>query len=100
MKVSKIEIYSRGKNKDEYGNPYYAYKAVIQLSYVSYFDSITICQDMQYGDSSEWACLGWALAGIKEALGIELEKNDERIVQYHRHVYQNKDLLHPLNWKK
>lgn len=99
MKLYKVNIYTRGKNKDMDGNPYHAYKAVLTFSYVSYFRSITICQDMSWGDSAERDCLDWALQGIKEALGIDLKANDERITHYHKHVYSYDELRNPENWK-
>lgn len=99
MKLYKAIIYTRGKNRDVYGNPYHAYKAVLTFSYVSYFRDITICQNISWGDSSERDCLDWALQGIKEALGIDLEANDERITHHHKHVYSDRELRYPENWK-
>lgn len=99
MKLYKIEIQTRGKNRDMYGNPYYAYKAVLTYSYVSYFRTIMICQDTSYGDVGERDCLDWALAGIKESLGIVLDRNDERIRHTYKQVYSDSQLRNPENWK-
>lgn len=99
MGLSKIEIWSRGKNRDVYGNPYWAYKVVLTYNYVSYFETITITKGMSGGSSSEHACLTWALQGIKEALGLEFNPHDERIIHHHKHVYRDADLEHPETWK-
>ena len=97
--ILKIVIYSRGKNIDEYGNPYHAFKAIIHVCHVSYFNTITVSNSMSYGDSSERDCLMWALQGINEALGINIRMDDERIEHHHKHVYRFQDLEHPEKWK-
>ena len=97
--VTKIEIWSRGKNRDVYGNPYHAFIAHITFAYVSYFRQMIIYMPMSWGDSNEWECLKWALAGINEALGTEFQPNDERIVHHYKHVSSDADLENPLKWK-
>lgn len=99
MKIYKIDIYTRGKSKDESGNPYLAYKAVITYSYVSFFEKITISKGMVWGSCGERDCLNEALQGIKEALGVELSPNDERITHYHKRVYSYDELKRPENWR-
>ena len=80
MTITKIEIWSRGKYKDEYGNPYHAFKAVISCSYVSYFRNIIITMPMTWGSSGEYDCLQWAVQCINEALQTDIKQSDERIV--------------------
>lgn len=97
--ITKIEIWSRGKNEDVYGNPYHAFKAVLHFTRVSYFNTLTIQMPMTWGDSDERGCLIWACQGIKEALGLDIQIDDERIVHYYKHVYQDSELVNPENWK-
>lgn len=97
--ILKIVIYSRGKNCDEFGNPYHAFKAIISVCGVSFFRTVTVSYSMAYGDSSERDCLMWALQGINEALGTNIRMDDERIEHHHKHVYSYAALEHPENWK-
>ncbi len=98
-RIIKIEIWSRGKNRDEYGNPYMAWIAKIRFQYVSYFQAITIHKSMSWGDSSERDCLMWACQGINEALGTTIMMNDDRIVHHHKNVSRDSDLIDPTKWK-
>lgn len=97
--IVKIEIWSRGKNRDEYGNPYFAWIAKIRVSHVSYFRYVTIHMDMMGGDSYESACLMWALQGINEALGTDIRADDERIVHHYKHASRDAELADPTKWK-
>lgn len=97
--ITKIEIWSRGKNRDMYGNPYHAFKAIVNFTGVSFFRTLTVQMPMSYGDSSERDCLMWACQGINEALGTDIRIDDERIVHHYKHVYKDSDLANPENWK-
>lgn len=98
--ISKIEIWSRGKYRDVYGNVYHAFKAVVTCSYVSYFRRIIITMPMSWGDCGEHSCLQWAVQGINEALGTDIKTNDERIVHHWQHVSHDRDLENPEKWKE
>ena len=98
-KITKIEIWSRGKNRDVYGNPYFAWIAKIRFCNVSYFRCVTIHMGMMAGDSSEQDCLMWACQGINEALGTDIRMNDERIVHHYQHTSRDTDLLDPTKWR-
>ena len=105
MTISKIEIWSRGKYRDQFANVYHAFKAVITCSYVSYFRRIIITMPMSWGDSGENDCLKWALEGINEALELrgtqkEIKPNDERIVHHWQHVSHDRDLENPEKWRE
>lgn len=97
--IRSINILSKGKNRDMYGNPYHAFRADIVYSYVSYFKTISISMTETYGDSGEYDCLKWALQGIKEAIGENISPNDPRIQHTHKHVGIGTDMGDPLNWK-
>lgn len=97
--ITKIEIWSRGKNKDVYGNPYHAFKAVLYFGRTSYFNTLIIPQSMSWGDSDERGCLMWACQGINEALGLDIQIDDERIIHHYKHVYKDSELENPENWK-
>lgn len=98
-KIYKIEIWTRGKNRDEFGNPYAAYIAWLRLGYVSYARRIAVLEPMTGYDSSADKCLELAVLGINRTLGLNISVRDERIVQYHKHVYRDADLEHPEKWK-
>lgn len=97
--ITKIEIWSRGKNRDMYGNPYHAFKAVLHFTRVSYFNTLTIQMPMSWGDSDKRGCLIWACQGIKEALGLDIQIDDERIVHHYKQIYKDSELENPENWK-
>ena len=99
FQIRQIEIYSRGKNRDVFGNPYHAFKAIISAQKCSYFRQIMVIMPMTWGDSGERDCLEWAVQGINEAFGTEIKANDPRIIHHHKHVSHDEDLLHPENWK-
>lgn len=98
-KITKIEIYARGKNKDSYGNPYCAYKAVIYFSHVNYFTTITVTKPFTYYDSDERGCLELAILGINEAFGTNFKANDARIKMHYKHVTDDRALERPEAWK-
>ena len=102
MELIKIEIFSRGKKHDEYGNPYYAYIAFLSYYRKSYFDKIIIYKSQSWGSCSYHDGLEWALQGINEALGLKqspIKRNDYRIVYHHKFVSTYSELQNPLNWK-
>lgn len=98
MKNLEIELWSRGKTRDHDGNCYYAYRAIITVHYVSYFQKIIVTMPMSNGSCAKENCLQWAINGIKEALNIEITPKDI-IAHHHKKVLQYKDLEKPENWK-
>lgn len=103
-KLYKIEIHARGKYRDEYGNPYYAYIAILHYKFVSYFRNVIVYMPMHWGDSGESDGLKWALEGINEYLGkktyhSKIKPSDKRIEYHYKHVSHDADLENPLKWK-
>lgn len=98
-KISSIKIWTRGKNRDEFGNPYVAFIAWIQLRYISYARKVSVMSDMQSYDSGKSKCLEFALLAINRALDLDIRANDTRIEHHHKHVYRDADLEHPEKWK-
>ena len=98
--IYKIEVWTRGKNRDEYGNPYVAYKAVIHLAEMSYARTMTFMMPMFSWDNYPDKILQLALLGINRALDLDIQHNDPRITLHYKHVYRDADLEHPENWKK
>lgn len=98
MKNLEIELWSRGKTRDHDGNCYYAYKAIITIPYVSYFQKIIITMPMNWGSCDKDNCLQSAIAGINEALNIKVTPNDFT-KHHHKRVFRDKDLEKPENWK-
>lgn len=98
--LDKIIIYSRGKNRDVYGNPYYALKIILKYSYVSYFQQIIIPVSMKYGSSSKRDCLMWAGQALQEALGMNIEHVLPFIEHHHVRVSRDSQLKNPLKWKE
>lgn len=99
MEIESITIYSRGKNRDANGNPYYAFKAVISRG-GNHYDGIVVYRRMTYGDGDERDCLQYAINGINEAIGLNLKTNDPRIIHYHKRVTSYTALEHPENWRE
>ena len=97
--IQSIKIEGRGRNRDIYGNPYYAWKAVIQKKANHHMTPIVIYEKMSWGTSSENAVLREAIEGINEALDINLKQNDKRITYTYTHVSGDAPLQNPLNWK-
>ncbi len=97
--IQSIKIEGRGRNRDIYGNPYYAWKAVIQKKANHHMTPIVIYEKMSWGTSSENAVLREAVEGINEALDINLKQNDKRITYTYTHVSGDAPLQNPLNWK-
>ena len=102
MKVNRIlaiKIEGRGRYRDEYGNPYYAWRADIDVQINSHHSKVTIHESMAWGDSYEAAVLRAAVEGINEALDINIRQNDKRISYTYKHVSGDAQLRNPLNWK-
>lgn len=102
MKTSRIyaiKIEGRGRYRDEYGNPYYAWRADIDVQIKSHHSKVTIHESMAWGDSYEAAVLRAAVEGINEALDINIRQNDKRISYTYKHVSEDAPLRNPLNWK-
>lgn len=97
--IQSIKIEGRGRNRDIYGNPYYAWKAVIQKKTNHHMTPIVIYQKMSWGTSSSNVVLREAIQGINEALDINLKENDKRITYTYTHVPGDAPLHNPLNWK-
>lgn len=102
MKVSNItsiRIEGRGKNRDIYGNPYSAWKAVIDVKMNHHNVRMVLYEPMTWGDSYESRVLRNAIEGINETLNINLKENDKRINYTYKHVSRDADLEKPQNWK-
>lgn len=97
--IQSIKIEGRGRNRDIYGNPYYAWKAVIQKKANHHMTPIVIYEKMSWGTSSEYAVFRNAIEGINEALDINLKQNDKRITYTYTHVSGDAPLQNPQNWK-
>ena len=100
LEIDKIEIWSRGKTRDEFGNPYRAWIARIhfQHSFKS-FDTMTLSRSMEYGDCDEQDCVKAVCEAIEEVFNIFIRPSDKRIVRRHyRRVYRDED-LDPSKWR-
>ena len=97
--IQSIKIEGRGRNRDIYGNPYYAWKAIIQKKANHHMTPIVIYEKMSWGTSSENEVLRNAIEGINEALDINIKQNDKRITYTYTHVTGDAPLRNPLNWK-
>lgn len=100
VEIDKIEIWSRGKTRDEYGNPYRAWIARIHFhnSFPS-FDTLTLSRGIQYGNCDEQDCVEEVCQAINEVFNASVRPSDERIVKRHyRRVYRDED-LDPSKWR-
>lgn len=98
-KFTKIEIYSRGKNRDIYGNPYHAFVIRFYSGYVSHYRTISLEMPMTYRSSSKDDCFGWADQATKEAFGFSLYDYKSIILHHHKTVRTDAELEEPQNWK-
>ena len=96
-KISSVSIYFRGKNKDVYGNPYYAWIAIIETSYTSYYKQIVLPCSMSPGDSAKCDITKWVYIGIKEALGIDCSTLCN-VKLYYQHATRDVQLENPMRW--
>lgn len=102
MKISrilKIDIEGRGRNRDIYGNPYWAWKADITIERHNHNVHMVLYEPMSWGTSSESRVLDEAIEGINQTLDINLRRNDKRITYTYTHVSGDAPLRNPLNWK-
>ena len=95
-KISSVSIYFRGKNKDVYGNPYYAWIAIIETSYTSYYKQIVLQRSKSPGDSAN-NITNWVYTGIKEALGIDCSTLCN-VKLYYQHATRDAQLENPMRW--
>ena len=96
-KISSVSIYFRGKNKDVYGNPYYAWIAIIGTSYTSYYKQIVLPYSMSPGDSAKYDIKKWVYTGIKEALGIDCSTLCN-VKLYYQDATRDAQLYNPMRW--
>lgn len=99
-RINAIKIEGRGRYRDEFGNPYYAWRADIDVQIKSHHSKVTIYESMAWGDSYESAVLRSAVEGINEALDINIKQNDRRISYTYKHVSGDAPLRKPLKWKQ
>lgn len=98
--ISKIEVFARAKNADEYGNPYASFVAVVSVNPRSYHDKIIIVKEMAWGDSSTFGVLhNRIMPAINEALNLQLCDDDKRICFHFKKVSNEKQLRNPLSWR-
>lgn len=94
--ITKIHITSRGKNRDVYGNPYYAFRVHVTFNNG---EQTTLCEPMDWGDSTEKDCYNKAMDKIKKTLqGVEISKNTI-ITHDHTRVSRDSQLEHPERWR-
>lgn len=102
MKISKIKsikIEGRGRYRDIYGNPYWAWKADVNVERHNHNVHMILYEPMSWGTSSESRVLDEAIEGINQTLDINLRRNDKRIEYTYRHVSGDEPLRNPQNWK-
>ena len=104
MKIEKTDvrhifIWSRGKNRDIYGNPYYAYVCRINL-----IDGceITFNCPISWGSSGASAVFIKVSQELNARFGIWLTYDDVRsgfVIQNHKQVKTESALEHPERWR-
>ena len=94
-----VRIEGRGRNRDIYGNPYYAWKAKINVKQQHHAVWMILYEPMAWGTSSRDVVLREAIQGINETLNINLKENDKRIIYTYTHVTNDEALQNPQNWK-
>ena len=97
--VKNIFIWSRGKNRDIYGNPYYAYVCRINLTDGR---EITFNCPMSWGSSGAYDVLAEVSQELGAKFGIWLNFNDVRsrfVIQTHKQVKTYSALEHPGRWR-
>ena len=97
--VKNIFIWSRGKNRDIYGNPYYAYVCRINLTDGR---EITFNCPMSWGGSRAYDVLAEVSQELGAKFGIRLNFNDVRnrfVIQTHKQVKTDSALEHPERWR-
>lgn len=99
-----IDIYSRGKNRDVYGNPYYAYKCVVRFKWAKDHCSSALVIDCRadWGSSGESDVFTVVRHKLERDFGIKIDWRDLRsgfVKQQHRTVHTMSELETPENWK-
>lgn len=101
--VERISIWSRGKNRDIYGNPYYAYVCRISLTQKARGErEITLRCPMSWGSSGAYDVFVEVVQELDREFGIRLDYNDVRsglVVQRHRVVRTEDALTRPERWR-
>lgn len=109
MKIGKkniegITVYSRGKNRDVYGNPYYAYKCIVKFKYAKDHctSSLVIDCSADWGSSGKDDVMSVVKSKLERMFGIKITWDDIRkgfVKQYHRTVSTMSELEHPEAWR-
>lgn len=97
--VKNIFIWSRGKNRDIYGNPYYSYVCRINLTDGS---KITFSCPMSWGSSGAYDVFVKVSQKLSVKFGIHLTYDDVRsgfVIQNHKQVKTESALEHPERWR-
>lgn len=95
--IKNIVIYTRGKNRDKFGNPYRAFKAYVFTKKSGVVK--TVWKSMDVGNCTESDCREWAIACINMVLEVKITKDDKRIEQHHKKVSRDSELEKPENWR-
>ena len=97
--VKNIFIWSRGKNRDIYGNPYYAYVCRINLADGR---EITFNCPMSWGGSWAYDVLAEVSQELDAQFGFGISYDDVRsgfVIQTHKQVKTDSALEHPDRWR-
>lgn len=101
--VERISIWSRGKNRDIYGNPYYAYVCRISLTQKARGErEITLRCPMSWGSSGAYDVFVEVVQELDREFGILPNYDDVRsglVVQKHRVVRTEDALMRPERWR-
>lgn len=101
--VERISIWSRGKNRDIYGNPYYAYVCRISLTQKARGErEITLRCPMSWGSSGAYDVFVEVVQELDREFGISLNYDDVRsglVVQEHKTVRTEGALMRPERWR-
>lgn len=101
--VERISIWSRGKNRDIYGNPYYAYVCRISLTQKARGErEITLRCPMSWGSSGAYDVFAEVVQELDREFGISLNYDDVRsglVVQRHQTVRTEDALMRPERWR-
>ena len=90
MKISKIKsikIEGRGRYRDIYGNPYWAWKADVNVERHNHNVHMILYEPMSWGTSSESRVLDEAIEGINQTLDINRSTMPFKCVRYELHGY-------------
>lgn len=100
--IVKIEVVSRGKNRDYYGNVYIAFHVTIYVGNGLY-PYTRLFHSMSAGDNYADYCRNEAVRMIRNLFGWEYSKTrflDElAVTKSHTTVYTDSALEEPWNWR-